>query len=68
MTLDAHQRLVRKGVLLACWALLAAVLMQAVLRRDFDGLPFLGFGIVVGALGSSLLARWLWARLPNHHS
>jgi hypothetical protein len=66
MTFEAHLRLVRKGILLAGWALLAAVLMQAVLGRDFDGLPFLVFGIVVGALGLSLLARLLWARLPHH--
>ena len=61
MTLDAHLRLVQKGTLLTSWAVLAAVLMQPVLRRDFEGLPFLAFGTVVGALYSSLLARLLWA-------
>ena len=68
MTLDAHQRLVRRGTLLSCWVLAAALVAQMVFGTDFSGLPFIGFGIVVGGLGSTLLARLLWERLPNRRA
>jgi len=68
MTVENHLRLVRKGIVLAAWVLLAVVFLQAVLGADFDGLPFLLFGIGVGALLLSLLVRLLIARLVAHRS
>lgn len=63
MTVDVHLRWVRTGVRLAFVALALAVIAQLLLGLDYKGLPFLAFGIIVGALGASLLVRALWERL-----
>lgn len=63
MTVDVHLRWVRTGVRLAFVALALAVTAQLLLGLDYKGLPFLAFGIIVGALGASLLVRALWGRL-----
>ena len=62
MTLDNHKCWVRTGIRLACYALAVAIGTQALLQVDFQGLPFLAFGIIVGALGASLLVRTLLAK------
>ena len=63
MTVDDHLRWVRTGVRLAFIALGLAVTAQLFLGVDYKGLPFLAFGIIVGALGASLLVRAVWERL-----
>ena len=62
MTVVDHLRWVRTGMRLACVALALVVAAQLLSGADYKGLPFLAFGIIVGALGASLLVRVIWER------
>jgi hypothetical protein len=65
MSPEKHTKLVRAGILAARTALLLAVLVQLVFNLDFRGLPFLFFGILVGALALTLPMGVLWKKLPS---
>jgi hypothetical protein len=62
MKLEDHRALVRRGALIASFVLVAAVAAQPILEADFNGIPFLIFGLFNGALGASLLVRLIWTR------